>query len=127
MICYTDNMLNLNSLMVGSMKPTELAAFYEKVLGRPADMSEQDWYGWQVGGAFLGIGKHSDVSEKSPEPARIMFNFETADVQGEFDRIKACGAHVVKEPYDAGNSMMIATFEDPDGNFFQLMSPWEEK
>jgi len=112
--------------MVGSMKPTELATFYEKVLGRPADMSEPDWYGWQVGASFFGIGKHSDVAEKAQEPARIMFNLETADVQAEFDRIKATGATVKKEPYAMGEGgMMIATFEDPDGNYFQLMSPWK--
>jgi predicted enzyme related to lactoylglutathione lyase len=32
---------------------------------------------------------------------------------------------VVKEPYEL-QGMWIATFADPDGNYFQLMSPWEE-
>ena len=33
-------MLNLNSVMVGTKQVKEMAAFYEKVLGRPADMSD---------------------------------------------------------------------------------------
>ena len=51
----------------------------------------------------------------------------TPDVQGEFDRMKAAGAIVVREPYEfeqaPGSS--IATFEDPDDNYFQLMTPIE--
>lgn len=120
-------MLNLNSLMLGTPQPKELAEFYEKVFEKKPDMvDEGNWYGWMVGSCFLGIGPHDKVAKKAQEPARIMFNFETKEVQAEFDRIKALGAEVVKEPYDAGHGMMIATFADPDGNYFQLMSPWEE-
>jgi predicted enzyme related to lactoylglutathione lyase len=44
---------------------------------------------------------------------------------GEFDRIKGLGATVEHEPYQPGDGdeMWLATFEDPDGNFFQLASP----
>lgn len=47
----------------------------------------------------------------------------------EFERIKKTGAKVIKEPYNPGEApdMLIATFADPDGNYFQLMSPWEEE
>jgi methanogenic corrinoid protein MtbC1 len=65
----------------------------------------------------------------SREPARVMFNFETTEVESEFKRIQALGAKVVAKPYHPGEaqSMLIATFADPDGNLFQLMTPWEEK
>lgn len=120
-------MLNLNSLMIGSSNPKKLAEFYEKVVEKKPDMEDAgNWYGWMVGSCFLGIGPHDKVAEKAQEPARIMFNFETTEVQKEFDRIKELGTTVVKEPYDAGHGMMIATFADPDGNFFQLMPPWED-
>lgn len=56
-----------------------------------------------------------------------MLNFDTDDVKGEFDRIKKLGVAVIAEPYQMeGFDMWIATFADPDGNFFQLMTPWEE-
>ena len=47
-------MLNLNSVMIGTKQPKVLAAFYEKVFGKPADMvdSENGFYGWQVGSAI---------------------------------------------------------------------------
>jgi len=55
-----------------------------------------------------------------------MLNFSTPDVKGEFERIKALGAEVVAEPYEpgAGEGMLMCTFADPDGNYFQLSTPW---
>lgn len=119
-------MLNFNSVMLGSKQPKVMGEFYEKVFGRPSDMTEDGWYGWSVGSAFLTVGEHSDVSESAKEPARVILNFETADVKGEFERIKALGAKVIAEPYEMGGAY-IATFADPDGNYFQLMPPWESK
>jgi predicted enzyme related to lactoylglutathione lyase len=53
-----------------------------------------------------------------------MLNFETPQVVEEFERIKAIGATVIKEPYGMGEGEgSIATLADPDGNFFQLMNP----
>lgn len=121
-------MLNLNSLMVGTDRPKELTAFYEKVFGKKPDMVDGEWSGFQVGSCFFGIGSHDKVKGKSTNPERLILNMETKDVRGEFARIKAVGATVVSEPYQMGegeNQPWIATFADPDGNYFQLMSPWE--
>lgn len=117
-------MLNLNSIMIGTQKPKELNEFYEKVFGKKADMIEEGWYGWQIGKTFFSIGIHSEVKGKAKEPERIILNFETKDVKNEFERIEKTGAKVVKKPYEM-QGMWIATFEDLDGNYFQLMSPWK--
>ncbi len=117
-------MLNLNSIMIGSEDAKALAAFYEKVVGKKPDMEESGWYGWSVGSCFLSIGEHSEVKGVSKNPERSMFTFETGEVQKEFDRIVKSGATVVKEPYKMGDAW-IATLADPDGNYFQLMTPWE--
>ncbi len=46
-------------------------------------------------------------------------------MKGDFERFKAAGATVVQEPYNPGDEgqMQIATFADPDDNYFQLVSP----
>ena len=116
--------LKFNNLMIGSEDPERLGQFYSNVFDRPADMKEEGWYGWQFGGSGLSLGPHSEVKGKAKEPQRVILNLETREVQAEFDRIKAAGATVVKEPYEL-QGMWIATFADPDGNYFQLMSPWE--
>jgi len=117
-------MLNLNSVMIGTKQPLVLAAFYEKVLGKPADMVDQDngFWGWQVGSVFMSILDHSEMAGNAKDPGRVMINFETPQVKEEFERIKALGGRVVKEPYEMGGAW-IATLADPDGNYFQLLNP----
>jgi predicted enzyme related to lactoylglutathione lyase len=117
--------LNLTNIMIGSPQPEVLGEFYARVLDRPADMKEEGWYSWRLGAGSLSIGGHSEVKGEAKEPQRVILNFETKDVKEEFERIKASGATVVKDPYEL-QGMWIATFSDPDGNYFQLMSPWEE-
>ena len=117
-------MLNLNSVMIGTKQSQAMVAFYEKVLGKPADMvdSENGFWGWQVGSMFLGILEHSEMGGNAKDPGRVMINFETSQVKEEFERIKAAGGAVVRAPYEMGNGY-LATLADPDGNFFQLVTP----
>ena len=117
-------MLKLNTIMVGTKQPKVLAAFYESVLGKPADMvdAEHGFHGWDLGGTYFSLLEHSEMGGKTKDPGRIMLNFETLDVKGEFERVKALGADVVREPYEMEGGW-IATLADPDGNFFQLITP----
>ena len=117
--------LNLNSLIVSSENPEKLREFYGKVFDKKPDMDQNGYFGWLIGKAFITFGPHDKVKGKSTNPERVMFNFESEDVKGEFERIKNLGASVIAEPYDMGG-MWIATLSDPDGNYFQLLSPWKE-
>ena len=119
-------MLNLNSVMIGTKQTKVLAAFYEKVFGKPPEMADDEngFYGWQLGSSFLGVLDHSQMSGNTKDPGRIMLNFETSQVKEEFERVKAVGAVVIRDPYQMGGGW-IATLADPDGNYFQLMSPME--
>jgi predicted enzyme related to lactoylglutathione lyase len=119
-------MLNLNSVMIGTKQTSALAAFYEKVIGKPPDMADQEngFYGWQVGSSYFGVLEHSEMGGNTKDPGRVMLNFETPQVREEFDRIKKLGGTVIKAPYEMGGGW-IATLADPDGNYFQLMSPME--
>lgn len=109
------------------MQPKVLGEFYEKVFGKKPDMHEDTWYGWSAGNTFFSVGEHSETKGKSKNPERIILNFETKEVKEEFERIKKiAGAEVVKEPYEMQGAW-IATLADPDGNYFQLMTPWEAK
>lgn len=117
-------MLNLNSIMVGTSQVKEMAAFYEKIFDKKPDMVEGEWHGWSVGNTFFSIGTHSEVHGQAKEPQRMIFNIETKEVKAEFERMKAHGATVIKEPYEMQGAW-IATLADPDGNYFQLMTPWD--
>ena len=119
-------MLNLNSVMIGTKQPKLLADFYEKVIGKPADMvdSENGFFGWQVGSTNLSVLEHSEMEGNTKDPGRLILNFETPQVKEEFERIKAIGASVIREPYEMEGGW-IATLADPEGNYFQLVTPMQ--
>jgi predicted enzyme related to lactoylglutathione lyase len=121
-------MLDFNSIMIGSDQPKVLGEFYEKVFDKKPDMQEGGWYGWQFGNFSFNVGEHSEVKAKAKEPQRSILNFQTEDVKKEFERVKQVeGVTVIKEPYEMEGmeGLWIATLADPDGNYFQLMPPWE--
>ena len=117
--------MNFNSILIGSEDPQRLVDYYTPLFGEPA-MSEGGYTGWKLGTGWLTVGPHSEVTGKNVQPGRLIWNIESADVRGEFERFKAAGASVVREPYGMGDETdggLIATFADPDDNYFQLMSP----
>jgi predicted enzyme related to lactoylglutathione lyase len=120
-------MLNFNSLIIFSENPKALVEFYKKVFNVDPGWSEGDYSGFQLGSGHIVFGPHSEVHGKNVNPERQMFFLETEDVKGEFERIKATGAKVIKDPYHAAEDPdkggLIATFADPDNNYFQLASP----
>ncbi|MGE5042351.1 MAG: VOC family protein [Candidatus Levyibacteriota bacterium] len=122
-------MLKMSSILLFSQNPKSLADFYAKVFDRKPDWDEGGYYGFVVGSFMLTIGPHDQVKGKNPNPERMMLNFDVEDVEKEFERIKGVGAHVIAKPYepDEMSDVLIATFADPDGNYFQLMTPWEDK
>ena len=120
--------MKFNNILIGSEDPQRLVDYYTKLFGKPG-MEEGGYAGWQIGSGFVAVGPHSEVHGQNPQPGRLIWNIESADVQGDFERLKAAGAIVVRDPYafdggpDTGPSVAIATLADPDDNYFQLMSP----
>src|ERR687891_813344 len=116
--------MNLNSILIGSENAQRLADYYTRLFGKP-DWDGDDFTGWQIGAGWITVGPHDGVKGKNAHPGRVIWNIETTDVKGEFDRLRAAGATVVQEPYspDEAPEMFIATFADPDGNYFQLITP----
>ncbi len=120
-------MLKINSVMLGTTQPQALAAFYEQVVGKPADLvnSEGNFFSWKLDNVFLSVLAHSEMEGKTKDPGRVMFNFETTQVREEFERIRTLGGIVIQEPYEVQVGW-FATLADPDGNYFQLVSPFPE-
>lgn len=116
--------MNFNSILIGSEDPGRLVQYYTRLFGEPG-LSEGEYSGWMIGSGFVTVGPHSEVKGANQQPGRLIWNIETTDVRGEFDRLKAAGAIVVVEPYgfEGVPGSLIATLADPDGNYFQLMTP----
>lgn len=116
--------MDFNNILIGSDDPDRLVEYYTRVLGEPA-MADGGYTGWQIGSGWVNVGHHSEVHGKNAAPGRIIWNIETPDVRGEFERMAAAGAIVVREPYGFEDypDALIATLADPDDNYFQLMTP----
>lgn len=116
--------MNFNSILIGSEDPERLTQYYTQLFGAPG-WSEQGYNGWQIGNGYLVIGPHDEVKGPNAHPGRLIWNMETSDVKGDFEKLKTAGARVFREPYGFGDEgeVSIATFSDPDENLFQLISP----
>ena len=73
------------------------------------------------------LGPHSEVHGKSATPQRIMLSIEVDDVTEAFATLVGLGASVIAEPYkpQAIEDFLLATLEDPDGNYLQLAAAWD--
>lgn len=120
--------MDFNNILIGSENPEALVDYYTKLLGEPA-MSDGGYTGWAIGRGFVAVGAHSEVHGRNTAPGRLIWNIATPDVKEVFERFKAAGAIVVAEPYalemEGMPTTWIATLEDPDGNYFQLQTPFE--
>ncbi|MFN2538190.1 MAG: VOC family protein [Mycobacteriales bacterium] len=96
-------MLSLNTVMIHSENPARLVEVYRKVLGEPG-FEGSGYTGWKAGAGFFMVGAHSEVKGPNEMPGRIIVNFETPDVRGEFTRLTGTGMTVVADPYQPGRA-----------------------
>ena len=118
--------MDINSILIGSDEPTRLADYYRRLFGDPA-FEDGGYTSWVIGSGSVTVGAHSEVHGKNTHPGRLIWNIESPDVKGDFERLKAAGAIVIREPYDFEQApgTWIATLADPDDNYFQLVSPMD--
>ena len=120
--------MNFNGILIGSADADRLAEYYTRLFGPPG-MQEGGYTGWQFGAGWVSIGPHSEVTGQNASPGRLIWNLETPDVRGEFEKLKAAGAIVIREPYEMEEApgYPISTLADPDGNYFQLVAPMTDQ
>jgi predicted enzyme related to lactoylglutathione lyase len=117
----------LDCVLLSSENPKELADFYKEKVGLEFD-AEFEYgddgevgYMFKLGNSGLNILPHTDIKGKNPNPARFMLNIEVDDEETEVQRLKDAGVNCVAEIYHFEGYGYISTFEDPDGNYFQLV------
>jgi len=113
-------MLNFNSILLFSENPKILVDFYKKVLKKDVDWSGGEFSGMQAGNGHLVIGPHDKVHGKSQNPERMIINFEVGNIKEDVKRLQKAGIKKIQDIYHVEEYGYIATFEDIDGNYFQL-------
>lgn len=115
----------LEAVLLSSEDSTKLAKFYREVVGFNQTMEFEMGENGELGYAFedvqLYINPHSQVHGKNKNPERYMLNFEVEDIEEEVNRLKKHKVKVIANTYHIEGYGLIATFEDVDGNYFQLV------
>jgi hypothetical protein len=122
--------LNLNNVMLGVRGPQEAGRLLRPGPGRRRRRLERRAQRLvRVPGRRRQPGhrpsQRRDGNEQGagPDHAQLLH----ARREGGVRAGQGIGAEVVAEPYQPGGGagMLLCTFADPDGNYFQLATPWE--
>ncbi|MCM8782701.1 MAG: VOC family protein [Candidatus Omnitrophica bacterium] len=119
---------SLESLTLFSGNARNLAEFYKEKVGleiiTEAEIGDEGEELFELDtkeGSGLYIVDHSEVKGKNQEPSRIIFNLEVSDIEEDVKRLEEAGVKKIQDIYHIENYGYIATFEDLDGNYFQLV------
>lgn len=117
----------IDSVGIFSENPKILADFYKDKVGLnltiEVELGEgEDLFGFEFGqGSTLYITKHEDVKGKNSKPERIILNLEVDNIEEDAKRLDGLSVKKIQEVYHVEGYGLIATYEDPDGNYFQLV------
>ena len=114
--------MKINSLLINltSEEPERMKAFYADVVGleKNPDMGDD---AFRAGGATLAIDGHSETKGTAKEPQRVLIDFFVEDVVAERERLEGKGVSFVRKEGKEWWGGIISTFQDPDGNFCQII------
>lgn len=120
--------LGLEAINLFTENAKKLASFYKDKVGLKitfeGEMGEanEEIYELELGkGPNLYIIDHSKVRGKNTNPDRIIFNLEVDDIEKEAKQLKTAEVKQVQDVYHVEGYGYISTFEDIDGNYFQLV------
>lgn len=117
----------LEAILLSTENAAKLAKFYREKVGlKQKSVMEigdkgEEGYEFTLKGANLYILDHSKVKGINKQPERVMFNLEVDNLEKEFARMKKAGVKVIQPVYHVEGYGLIATFEDAEGNYFQLV------
>ncbi|MGH8827956.1 MAG: VOC family protein [Jiangellaceae bacterium] len=115
----------LGSILLASTDPARLHTWYATVLPPETDTTDEQYRILGYGEFHLFIDSRSDVGAQSPEPGRMIFNFEVDDAREVAARFDASGAPWLA-PLEDRHGSLFGTVVDPDGNYVQIIQLSEE-
>jgi predicted enzyme related to lactoylglutathione lyase len=111
---------SLTSILLASTDPDRLHAWYVAALDPQRNDTVDVYRVLKFGEVYLTIDTRSDVSDKNPEPGRVILNFDVADARAMVNRLNGLGVSWLAELSDRDGSL-FATAIDPDGNYVQII------
>ncbi len=116
---------SLDSILLASTDPTRLGNWYAAALDPSEDETMDQYRMLKFGAVYLIIDTRSDVTDKNPEPGRMILNFDVGDARAVVRRLDELGA-AWKSRLEEREPGLFATAIDPDGNYVQIIQLSEE-
>jgi glyoxylase I family protein len=124
----------IDGILLSSADAKKLSAFYRDVVGLPVGMEAEMGdggdmaFGFEVkNGSDFVVMDHSKITGGNKQPERYMINFVVDDIEAEVKRLKEKKVKLIADIYHIEDYGKVATFEDPDGNYFQLVQTREKR
>src|SRR4030042_5509442 len=118
----------VESITIYSEDAKKLAGFYRDKVGMKivmeAEMGEagDELYGFEFGkGTTFYVVDHAKIKGANKTPERLIINFEVDDIKKEVKKLDEAKVKKIQDIYHIENYGWVSTFEDPDGNYFQLV------
>ena len=116
----------VEGITLSSPSAKKLATFYTEKLGLKksfeAVMGENlDLFVFEMKGCNLYIVDDPEVTGKSKDPNRIIFNLEVDDIESEVKRLEGQKVKQITELRHIEDWGYVSAFEDTDGNYIQLV------
>ena len=120
----------IDGITLFSQNASKLAKFYTETVGLKSTGEFVMGEGKKESSVYMfefsktsdfAIIDHSKVKGKNKNPERYIINFEVDDIKKEVARLKRKKVKGVAETYHVEGYGWIATFADPEGNFFQMV------
>lgn len=112
--------INNFHVQITSDNPDRLKTFYRDTVGLPT-VPEMGDGAFQVAGANFFIDGHSETKGSTKEPNRVLVDLVVPDLKAEQTRLEGAGVKFVRKEGKEEWGGIISTFQDPDGNYCQLI------
>ncbi|WP_067137796.1 VOC family protein [Microtetraspora malaysiensis] len=109
--------VRLGGLVLGSDDPERLSAWYRAAFAPSAEPSTV----LTMGGGRLIFDRRDDLEQNTREPGRILINFYVDDIGAVVAHLKTLGVTRWIRPVEHFGPGLIATVEDPVGNYVQIV------
>jgi uncharacterized glyoxalase superfamily protein PhnB len=116
---------SLGSILLASTDPERLRAWYAAALSPDEESTVDQYRILKFGDFYVLIDSRSDITDKNPEPGRMILNFDVDDARAVAARLDEMGASWVAALEDRDGSL-FGTVTDPDGNYVQIIQLSEE-
>jgi len=114
--------MKINTFLINltSEDPERMKAFYGQTIGleKNPDMGEGAFH---AGGAVIAIDSHSETKGATKEPQRVLIDFFVDDLKEEQLRLESKGVKFLRTAGEEWWGGLISTFQDPDGNYCQII------